>query len=129
MEALIDAGGTACATDQVLYNVSRRGPEYDLAPWLARHRMPLMAYSPVEQGRLPQGGALAKVAQTHGASTYQIALAWAMRDGALAIPKAATVAHVRENRAAADIALTAEDLATLDAAFAPPARKQRLAML
>ncbi len=129
MMALFEAGGTGCVANQVLYNVTRRGPEFDLLPWLADHGVPLMAYSPVEQGRLPGGGALASVADAHGVSPYQVALAWALRQGAIAIPKAARLDHVRENRAAADLVLSAEDLAAIDAAFPPPSRKQRLQML
>ena len=129
MQALIEAGGQRCATNQVLYNVTRRGPEFDLLPWLAERAIPMMAYSPVEQGRLPRGGTLEAVAEAHGVSTYQVALAWVMRNGAIAIPKTASVAHIRDNRAAADLALTHEDIAAIDAAFSPPTRKQRLEML
>ena len=129
MEDLVAAGGTSCVTNQVLYNVTRRGPEFDLVPWLAGRRMALIAYSPVEQGRLPNGGALARVAATRGVTPTQVALAWAMRDGAIAIPKAGRMSHVRDNRAAADLTLSAEDLAALDAAFAPPRRRQPLEML
>src|SRR5215210_5402630 len=90
-------GGTNCATNQVLYNVTRRGPEFDLMPWLAQHRMPLMAYSPIEQGRLPTSGALQSIASKHGASPYQIALAWLLqKPGVLAIPKAGRPEHVRQ---------------------------------
>jgi diketogulonate reductase-like aldo/keto reductase len=89
-----------------------------------------MAYSPVGQGDLPTADALAEVAQRHGVTTYQIALAWVLRDpNTIAIPKAADIRHVEANRAAADLALTAEDFAALDAEFAPPTRKTRLAML
>lgn len=129
MEDLVAAGGTGCACNQVLYNVARRGPDFDLAPWLAERAMPLMAYSPVEQGRLPSGGALAAIAAKHGSSATQVALAWTMRDGALSIPKSADAEHVRENRAAADLALTADDLAAIDAAFPPPRVKKVLEML
>ncbi len=129
MAELVEAGGKGCMTDQVLYNIARRGPEFDLVPWLAGHRMPLMAYSPIEQGRLPDSAALHEVAERHGVAPMQAALAWAMRDGAIAIPKAGTVAHVRANRRAADIVLTAEARAALDAAYPPPSRKLRLAML
>ena len=129
MEALVAAGGDACATNQVLYNVTRRGPDHDLVPWLEGQHIPLMAYSPVEQGRLPAGGALAKVARCHEATPYQVALAWTMRDGALSIPKAASLAHVKENRAAADLELDAADLAALDAAFPPPKGRQALEIL
>src|SRR5919112_1908802 len=91
-------GGRACATNQVLYNVARRGPEFDLLPWMAQHRMPLMAYSPVEQGRLPRSGALHTIARKHGVSAFQIALAWLFRQPAvIAIPKAGRPEHVRDN--------------------------------
>ncbi len=89
-----------------------------------------MAYSPVGQGRLPRSAALTAVAARHDASPFQVALAWALRDPAvIAIPKATQEAHVRDNRKAADMVLTSQDLAELDADFPPPTRKQRLAML
>ena len=127
---LARAGGEGCATDQVLYNVTRRGPEFDLLPMLAQRAMPAMAYSPVEQGRLPSNGALQSVAKRHGVSAYQVALAWVIRSpGVIAIPKASGIAHVRENRAAAELQLTPADLKEIDAAYPPPTRKTRLAML
>ncbi len=130
MEELFDAGGGACAANQVLYNVTERGTEFDLLPQLARRRIPVMAYSPIGQGRLPRSPALAAVAQRHGATPFQIALAWTLRDPAIiAIPKAADLAHVDANRRAADIVLTAEDLAEIDRDFAPPTRAVPLAML
>ena len=130
MEEVVEAGGDACATDQVLYNVTRRALEYDLARRLAEHRMPLMAYSPVEQGRLPNGGALADIAARHHATPYQVALAWLLsQDNVMAIPKAGTAAHVADNRAAADLELDESDRAAIDAAFTPPNRKRPLAML
>ena len=130
MDELARAGGQNCATDQVLYSVGRRGPEFDLFPALAERGVSVMAYSPVEQGRLPTRGALKAIADRHGATAYQVALSWVMRaPGAFAIPKAGDVAHVRENRAAADLQLTPEDLAAIDAEFPPPARRTRLEML
>jgi diketogulonate reductase-like aldo/keto reductase len=130
MRDLEHAGGQACATDQVLYNVTRRGPEFDLLPALALKGISAMAYSPVEQGRLPSDGALQAIADRHGATPYQVALAWVMREKhVIAIPKAADEKHVRENRAAADLTLTAEDLAAIDEAFPPPTRKTHLQML
>ena len=130
MQELWSAGGERCATDQVLYNITERGPEFDLLPELKRRGLPIMAYSPVGQGRLPRSAALAAVAARHDASPFQIALAWALRDpSVIAIPKATQEAHVRDNRKAADIALTAQDLAELDADFPPPKRKRPLAML
>jgi diketogulonate reductase-like aldo/keto reductase len=124
------SGGDLCATNQVLYNVSRRGPEFALMPWQAERRVPLMAYSPVEQGRLKTGGALAEIARKHGATPFQIALAWVMRDpNVIAIPKAADLGHVRDNRAALDLALDPDDLEAIDAVFKPPARKRPLEMI
>ena len=130
MDQLVAAGGDGCVTDQILYNLVRRGPELDLLPWLAQHKVPVMAYSPVEQGRLTSHPALDKVAAQVGATPAQVALAWTLRhDGLIAIPKASSIAHVRENRAAADIVLSDADLVTLDAAFPRPASRRPLEML
>ncbi|MCU1662035.1 MAG: oxidoreductase, aldo/keto reductase family, related to diketogulonate reductase [Pseudonocardia sp.] len=123
-------GGETVATDQVLYNLTRRGPEYDLLPWCAEHGVPVMAYSPIEQGRLLGRPALVAVADRHRATPAQVALAWVLRrEGTIAIPRSANPEHVRENAAARDIELTADDLAVLDAAFPPPRRPQPLEML
>ena len=130
MEKLFRAGGERCATNQVLYNVAERGIEFDLLPRLSRRHIPTMAYSPVGQGHLPVSAGLAEVADRHGVTPLQVALAWAIRDPmVIAIPKAGAVDHVVANRRAADLILTAEDLAAIDADFPPPTRKTRLAML
>lgn len=122
--------GERVQTNQVLYNLSRRGIEFDLLPWLEQRRVPIMAYSPIEQGRLLRHPVLAQVAQRHQATPAQIALAWTLRlPNVISIPKAGREAHVRENRGSADIVLTAADLAALDAAFPPPTRKRSLEML
>jgi diketogulonate reductase-like aldo/keto reductase len=122
--------GTAVATDQVLYNLSRRGIEWDLVPWCRARGIPVMAYSPIEQGRLLGNRTLTSLARACGCSAAQLALAWVLsRDGVVAIPKASTLAHIRENRAALDIALSDEELAALDAAFPPPRQPTPLAML
>jgi diketogulonate reductase-like aldo/keto reductase len=119
-----------CQTDQVLYNLTRRGPEFDLLPRAASAKMPVMAYSPVEQGRLVSSSALSDIARELGATPTQVALAWTMRSGTvLAIPKASTAAHVRENAAARDLRLTDADLDRLDRAFPPPTRAVPLEML
>lgn len=124
------AGGADVATNQVLYNLTRRGIEYDLLPWSRQRRIPIMAYSPIEQGRMLGHPELRRVANEHGATSAQIALAWLLRqDGISAIPRASTPAHVRENRAALDLHLTEQDLAALDRAFPPPTRAQPLEML
>jgi diketogulonate reductase-like aldo/keto reductase len=124
------AGGAATATDQLLYNLGRRGIEWDLLPWLRRLHVPVMAYSPIEQGRLLRNRALSVIAKRHGATQAQMALAWLLRqDGVIAIPKAGQPDHVRENRGALDLELSPQDLAELDAAFPPPRRATPLAML
>jgi diketogulonate reductase-like aldo/keto reductase len=129
-ELLTVPAGENCATNQVLYNVTRRGPEFDLIPWMAARSMPLMAYSPIEQGRLPRGGALQDIARKHQASPFQIALAWLLnRPGVIAIPKASSVQHVRENRKALEIQVTPDDLAAIDAEFPAPKRKRPLEMI
>lgn len=123
------AGGPTCATDQVLYNLAYRGIEYDLKPWLTAHGMPLMAYSPILQGRLAESPdeVVESIAREHGATAAQIALAWAIRDGhTIAIPKSGTPAHAEENMRALEIELSAEDLDRLDAAFPPPTKKTPL---
>jgi diketogulonate reductase-like aldo/keto reductase len=123
-------GGGAVATDQVLYNLTRRGIEYDLLPWCRKRSIPIMAYSPVEQGRLLNHPQLQDIADRHRATPAQVALAWVVRqDGLVAIPKAGTPAHVRENCAALDILLTDEDLTALDRVFPPPTGPQPLEMI
>ena len=129
MEELAGVGG-GCAANQILYNVTRRGAEFDLLPWCAAHHVPVMAYSPIEQGRLPAGGALDAIGRRHGVDRFVVALAWVLRQpNVIAIPKAVRPEHVDANRKAADLVLTAEDLAEIDRAFPPPRRKQPLAML
>lgn len=123
-------GGAAAATNQVLYNLSRRGIEWDLLPWCQQRGLPIMAYSPVEQGRLFRHAALKTVADRHEATPAQVALAWVIRhDGVNAIPRAGDPNHVRDNRAAANIQLSHDDLALLDGAFPPPRSKRHLEML
>jgi diketogulonate reductase-like aldo/keto reductase len=125
----LPAGG-AVAANQVLYHLGQRGIEFDLLPWQRQHNMPLMAYCPIGEGDLATDSRLKPVANRHGATPAQIALAWTLRgEGVIAIPKASQEKHVRDNRAAADIRLTAQDIAELDAAFPPPRRKQPLAMV
>ena len=131
MEELVGlAAGNAAQANQVLYNPHRRGIENDLVPWCLGRGIPIMAYSPVGQGAILRDAKLAALAEKHGATPAQIVLAWVMRqDGVIAIPKASRPEHVRDNRAALDIALTAEDLAEIDRLFPPPRRKQPLEMI
>jgi diketogulonate reductase-like aldo/keto reductase len=134
LEAEALPGGKAIALNQVLFNLARRGVEWDLLPWSRKQGMPLMAYSPLEsagpeRAALLGNPALVAVAQRHARTPAQIALAWLLRqDGVVAIPKAANPAHVRDNRAALDVVLSAFDLEDLERAFPAPSKRQALAM-
>jgi len=124
----VDDGGR-CAANQVYYSAGQRGIEFDLLPWQRQHRMPVMAYCPIDQGALAKSRPLQTIARARGVTAAQIALAWVLRQpDVIAIPKAVQAAHLRDNLAAASIELTAAELAQIDAAFPPPARKRRLAM-
>ncbi len=126
--ATLDKGLTG--TDQVLYCLSRRGPEYDLLPWLRQRSIPLMAYSPLDQGRLLSKPALKKLADGLGCTPAQLALAWVMaQPGIVTIPKSASRERVEENLGALDVTLTPQVAAELDRAFPPPKGKQPLEML
>jgi diketogulonate reductase-like aldo/keto reductase len=123
-------GGADVAADQILYNLTRRGIGYDLLPWCRKRSIPILAYSPIEQGRLLGHRALKSVAARHDAQAAQVALAWLLRqNGVVAIPKAANVAHVRGNRGALALRLTKQDLDALDRAFPAPTEAMPLAML
>ena len=124
------AGGGHAASNQVLYNVSRRGIEFDLLPAAQQRGLNVMAYTPIEQGRILGHAALREVAARHQVTPAQVALAWVIRqDGVMAIPRAGTPAHVRENAGALDIKLTARDLQDIDRAFPPPAKPRPLEMI
>jgi diketogulonate reductase-like aldo/keto reductase len=128
MEELVRlSGGAAVATNQVIYSLRRRGIEFDLVPWQRKRRIPVMAYSPLDQGRILSSRELKTVADRHKATPAQVALAWVIRDEAMfTVPKAGSQAHVRENHAALSIQLSKEDLAELDRAFPPPVKKKPL---
>ena len=121
--------GKQIVTNQVLYNLARRGIEWDLLPWSRQHNIPIMAYSPIEQQAILNNSVLKTVASRHNATPAQIGLAWLLQQqGIIAIPKASNPEHVKENSAALDIKLTQEDLDELDKAFPPPNRKMSLAI-
>lgn len=123
-------GGSACAANQLLYNLSRRGIEWDLLPWLRERGIPVMAYSPIEQARLLRRPGLQDFARCHGMTPAQAALAWLLgQQGVIAIPKSASATHVRENAAARDVVLDAAQRAELDRLFAPPTGPSALEML
>jgi diketogulonate reductase-like aldo/keto reductase len=114
-------GGAAVATNQVLYNLSRRGIEWDLLPWLRERSIPVMAYSPIEQARLLRNARLNDFARRHGMTAAQVALAWLLRtDDVIVIPKTSHRERLRENVAALEHPLSAEQLAELDRLFPPP---------
>jgi diketogulonate reductase-like aldo/keto reductase len=123
-------GGDACQTNQVLYNLGERGIEWDLLPWLRERGVPVMAYSPFDQGRLLRNRTLAALAREHGLTAAQLALAWLLsRDGVIAIPKTGRRERLEQNAKALAVTLSAEQLQALDTLFLPPRGRTPLAML
>jgi diketogulonate reductase-like aldo/keto reductase len=131
MTELVDLpGGRAVETDQVLYNLTRRGIEWNLLPWCQRNGLPVMAYSPIEQGRLVGHPVLRGIGARHRATSAQVALAWVIsHPGVCAIPEAGTPEHVRVNFGALRVVLHEDDVVELDAAFPPPSQPVPLEML
>lgn len=129
-EAFALEEGNAIAVNQVLYNLSRRGIEWDLLPWCRDRSIPIMAYSPVEQGRLLNNPTLQTIAQQRGVSAAQIAIAWLLhQENVIVIPKAVNLAHLEQNHAALNIQLSTTDIQELDAIFPPPFKKTSLQIL
>jgi diketogulonate reductase-like aldo/keto reductase len=123
-------GGDRCATNQIYYSLSARGPAFELVPWQQARGIVTMAYSPVDQGSLAKNAGLAQLARERSVTAAQLALAWLVaQDGVMAIPKAVTEPHLRENLASGSLALTAKDAAALDGMFPPPRGRTPLAML
>ena len=123
-------GGDKVACNQVLYNVSRRGIEYDLLPQARNRGLHVMAYTPIEPSRILRSTRLYEIAKRHKATPVQIALAWAIRqDGVTAIPRTGSPEHVRENAGAIDIKLSARDLQEIDHGMPPPREPQSLEMI
>jgi len=123
-------GGDQVASNQVLYNVGRRGIEFDLLPHARKHHLNVMAYTPIEPARVLKDATLKRIAERHQATPVQVALAWVTRqDGVMAIPRTSSTKHVKENAAAADLRLTTQDLEEIDRAFPPPRRKSSLEMI
>jgi diketogulonate reductase-like aldo/keto reductase len=128
MEELLKLpGGDKVATNQVMYNLRRRGIEFALLPWSRQRNIPIMAYSPLDQGHLMRSSELMHIAERHSATPAQIALAWTIRQpGVFAIPKSSRESHVRDNHKALTIRLKDDDLAELDRHFRPPTMKKPL---
>jgi diketogulonate reductase-like aldo/keto reductase len=128
-ELMAVPGGTACASNQVWYSLSRRGVEFDLLPWQQLRQMPLMAYSPIDQGALAEHAGLAALAARHGLTPGQLALAWTLaQPGVVSIPKSSDPQRLRQNLEAARRPLPAEALDALQRLFPPPRRRQALAI-
>jgi len=122
--------GSMCAANQVYYSASRRGVEHDLLPWLRERSIPAMAYCPLDEGALARDATLARIGAAHAASAAQVAIAWLFaQPGVVPIPKAVRLEHVDAIRAAADLVLSAQDLALIDRAFPPPGGKEPLAIV
>lgn len=129
MEELAALAGD-CAANQVYYSVAERGPEFSLLPWQRARGMPMMAYSPIDQGALAADAGLQQIARGLGISAAQLALAWVLaQSGVAVIPKAVREAHLRDNLAAAGLALSPEVLAAIDGLHPAPRRKKPLAMI
>ncbi len=123
-------GGTECQTNQILYNLMRRGVEWDLLPWCSEHGVSVMAYSPLEQGRLLSNKRLRELSKQTGLSPSQLAIAWTLRKkDIISIPKASSLAHVEENVDAWDKILTQDIQLELDKEFHPPEKKGTLDIL
>jgi diketogulonate reductase-like aldo/keto reductase len=132
-EAFALSGGDEIVTDQVLYNLEHRGIEWDLLPWCRERGLPLMAYSPIghsggEKKELLGNRTVKSVAKRHGVTPAQVALAWLLQRDVIAIPKASSPDHVRENRGALELKLTKQDFIDLDEPFPPPQGKVPLEM-
>ncbi len=122
--------GNNCATNEILYNLTRRGIEYDLLPWCQKNQLPLIAYSPIEQGRLLNHSGLKAIADRHSATPSQIALAWVCRQpDVMAIPQTSSLEHLEENAKSLSIRLTEQDLSELNRYFPAPTQKIRLQMI
>lgn len=131
METLWDLpGGNAAQTDQVLFNLAHRGVAWDLQPLLRQRGLPLMAYSPLDEGKLPHTSALVEFAGRHGMTPSQAALVWLLeQDGVIAIPKTVRPERIEEYAGALAHRLTKEQKAQLDALFPPPAGPVPLEMI
>jgi diketogulonate reductase-like aldo/keto reductase len=124
------AGGERCAVNQIYYSLTQRGPAFELLPWQAGHGIATMAYSPIDQGTLSRSAPLRAIAERRGVTPAQLALAWLVgQPGVIAIPKAVSELHLRENIEALALILSGDDHRALDAAFSPPRKKSPLAML
>ncbi len=122
-------GGAACASNQVWYSLAQRGVEFDLLPWMRQRQMPLMAYSPIDQGALAGHAGLKRLASSLGATPSQLALARLLAEpGVMAIPKSSDPARLRENLGACALNMDGALRQQIDALFPPPRRKQPLAI-
>jgi len=123
-------GGSTALTDQLLYNLARRGIEWDLLPWLRQQHLPVMAYSPIEQSHLLHDAKLMRFAKQYEMTPAQAALAWLLvKPDVIAIPKTGHRSRLQENLQALTIQLSPSQLRELDDLFPPPSGPQPLEML
>jgi diketogulonate reductase-like aldo/keto reductase len=123
-------GGQGVATNQLLYNLARRGIEWDLLPWLRERRIPVMAYSPIEQAKLLRQSKLVGFAKRHSMTPAQAALAWLLaHEGVIIIPKTGNRERLKENFAAVEHPLTKAQIAELERLFPAPTGARALEML
>ena len=124
------SGGSRCASNQVYYSLSERGPEFSLLPWMRERQMPLMAYSPIDQGSLAGDDTLAAIGEARGLTAAQLALAWVVsRPGVLAIPKASSTRHLQDNLTAQLVTLSEAEVQRIEARFPAPGKKTPLAVI
>jgi diketogulonate reductase-like aldo/keto reductase len=125
-----EPGGQRIQTNQLLYNLSRRGIEWDLLPWLRERSIPTMAYSPIEQARLIEDKRLIEFSRRHGVTPVQAALGWLLaKDDIIVIPKTSNLARLRENVGALEHPLSQQQLAELDRLLPAPSGPRPLEML
>jgi diketogulonate reductase-like aldo/keto reductase len=130
LEAITTRRHGRCSANQVYYSLTERGPEFSLLPWMRERSMPLMAYSPIDQGSLAANDTLAEIGRARGLSAAQVALAWVIgQPGVVAIPKASSLAHLQENLAAEQVVLSEQERRLIDSRFPAPKKKTRLSMI
>jgi diketogulonate reductase-like aldo/keto reductase len=134
-EMLAVAGQGKIACNQVLYHLQERAIEHAVLPWCEQHGVALVAYSPFGHNDFPQPGSkagrtLQAIAEAHGASVRQVALAFLTRaPSVFAIPKASTSEHAADNAAAGKLLLGRDEIAALDNAFPRGPKPRSLPML
>jgi aryl-alcohol dehydrogenase-like predicted oxidoreductase len=102
---------------QNLYNLAERRWE-DVLDWCEERNIAFIPWYPLSAGGISTQQALKHVADRHGASEYQVAIAWLLARSKvmLPIPGTSSVKHLEENTASAALRLTDKDMQELSAA-------------